>query len=163
MPGRGQSQREGLLERELEQERKERERRAKAKAKARMPSRYYQQTTGPRQGAVIPAQDWVAPIPRHSGISQEPNSPWGVAIHDPLERQWFDMSPAGFPVLRNPNRYSRSTPQIGSVGGGGWGSEYYPRSYGGGGGGGWGNYPASVQPPFWWDPGLYNWRYGVTL
>ena len=112
---------------------------------------------------MIPAQDWVPPIPRHTGISQEPNSPWGVAIHDPLERQFVTMSPAGFPVLRN-NRYSRPLPRIagGIGGGGGWGEDYYPRSYYGGGGGG-GGYTQAPTPPPWWYPGLYNWRYGIRL
>ena len=50
-------------------------------------------------------------------------------------------------------------PQYGGGGGGG-----YTRSYGGGGGGGWGGgYPnVPQQSALWWDPGLYNWRYGVS-
>lgn len=138
-----------------------------ARPGSRPPSAYFRQTPGrgPGQSAAIPAQDWVAPIPRHSGISQEPNSPWGFAIHDPLERQFITMTPAGFPVLRNriPPRPTR--PVVGSVASSSWSPDYYPSGgYGGGGGGGGGwSYPSSVQAPYWWDPGLYNWRYGVSM
>jgi hypothetical protein len=120
-----------------------------------MPSRYHNQNPGRGQSAVIPAVDWHKPNPKGMpGIAQEPNSPWGVAVHDPLERQFVTGT-----ILRHwplPGRTAQ--PQ---ASGGGWGAGYYPRSYGGGGGGGWGGYTPQA-PNNWWDPGLFNWRYGVS-
>lgn len=116
----------------------------------RMPTRYM---IGPGTRGLPP-----------TGMSQEPLSPWGVAIHDPLERQRVQMTPSGIPVLKpwgqygyNYGRGARQTAAAsgGSSGSGGWGG------YGGGGGGGWTGAPQAALPR-WWDPGLMNWRYGVT-
>lgn len=149
---------------QAQQEAIERRRAATKKqaAKPRLQQRQ-QPSRVPGQSAVIPAQDWVAPIPKHTGISQEPNAPWGVAIHDPLEKQFVTMSPAGFPILRNALPPRMVAPQVGSVAQSTWGDAYTPRTYGGGGGGYGGGGYASTLPAYWWDPGLFNWRYGVTL
>lgn len=125
---------------------------------------------GPRQdytkplskgGARIPESEYYPPTPRAAqGIAQEPNSPWGVAIHDPLERQWVYLTPAGVPILRSRYPYTvKKTP-------GQWveaaSPAPYKESYGGGGGGGGWTGTAAESLPRWWDPGLMNWRYGVT-
>jgi len=115
----------------------------------------------PRGSATLPDFEWRPPSKQPStGITQEPNSPWGVAIQDPLEKQFVTVTPSGIPVLRSRARWS--VPQV--VQGGytpSYGANQYS-SWGGGGGGSWGGYQQAASVPRWWDPGLYNWRYGVT-
>lgn len=132
----------------------------------RLPSRAYgvQGPAGTQRGAQLPGWEFTPPTRKGMpGISQEPNSPWGVAMHDPLERQWVEMSPSGIPILRNRPMYTSQAQAYSGGGGGGWGSGYAPKSYGGGGGG-WGDGGGYAQDAqnLWWDPGLYNWRYGAS-
>lgn len=106
----------------------------------------------------------VTPPPRASGITQGLCAPWGFSnpegteAQDPLERMNIRIGPTGTPYLQRSHQPRASTVQ--AIGASDWGSKYYPRSYGGGGGGG---YAATVPQSMWWNPGLFNWRYGVTL
>lgn len=115
-----------------------------------------------RGTARLPDIEWATPTPRAAqGISQEPNSPWGVAIQDPLERQFVTMTPAGIPVLKPwLNRWSYQ-PQIASAATAPAAARYYGGGGGGGYSGGWAGMPTSPVPN-WWSPQLMNWRYGVN-
>jgi hypothetical protein len=114
------------------------------------------------RGAWIPEIDFREPTPTHAqGWTQEPNSGWGVAVHDPFERQFFPENLGGTQPRLRPVRATAASvmPQVyeGDVeSSSGW----YPRGGGGGGGGGWG---AAMPESMWWNPGLTMWRYGVRF
>lgn len=73
-----------------------------------------------------------------------------------------ESSPWLMPVLQSrlPEGAAPATVPAARASWGGTAPQYGGGGYGSGGWGG--SYPSTAQQALWWDPGLYNWRYGVS-
>lgn len=102
----------------------------------------YPQFTQTKAGPTVAGGGWDL-IRRGAEITGE-SSPWLMPVLQ--SRLPEGAAPATVPAARA--SWGGTAPQYG---GGGYGS------------GGWGgSYPSTAQQALWWDPGLYNWRYGVS-